>query len=78
MKQAQHQIHKGLSQYTVLLKQFVDWTQGVADTADWSDFVHHLQKNVNPSALFNTKNLLFPQPLEKIAPLPPERAVPQN
>lgn len=40
--------------------------------ADRSDFVHHLQRNVNPSALFNTKNLLFPQPLKKIAPLPSE------
>lgn len=43
MKQAQHQIYRGLLQYTVLSKQFVDWTQGTADTADRSDFVHHLQ-----------------------------------
>lgn len=36
--------------------KFVGWTQGVADTADRSDFVQQLQKNVNLSASFNTKN----------------------
>lgn len=39
-----------------LSKSFINWTQVVADAADRIDFVHQLQKNFNPSALFNTKN----------------------
>lgn len=46
----------------------------MADTPDKSDFLHQLQKILNPSALFNTKN----RPLEKIAPLLPERVILQN